>query len=92
MQLAIPRDRMVKFCREKGYGHYENNDYTHKTALMNASDVEILLQYNAELRGIANYYSLAKKREGNGWQDSFIWGSTACIKPLLINTKPAQPK
>jgi len=61
IQPAIPRDRMVKFCKEKKYGHYESNEYTYKAALMNVSDLEILLQYNAELRGIANYYSLAKK-------------------------------
>lgn len=61
IQPSIPRDRMVKFCKEKGYGHYETNDFTFKTALMNVGDLEILLQYNAELRGIANYYSLAKK-------------------------------
>jgi group II intron reverse transcriptase/maturase len=61
IQPSIPRYRMVRFCKEKGYGNYESNDYTYKAALMNVSDIEILLQYNAELRGIANYYSLAKK-------------------------------
>ena len=32
---------------------------THRPEILNASDAEIILTYNAELRGLANYYCLA---------------------------------
>ena len=31
----------------------------HRTALLNQSDSEIVEQYNAEMRGLLNYYNLA---------------------------------
>src|SRR3546814_4992704 len=35
----------------------------HRSLLLSCSDVEIVLAYNAELRGFANYYALAKRSE-----------------------------
>lgn len=55
--LSVPEEKIVGACRKFSKG----NKPCHRTALMNNSDVEIILQYNSELRGIANYYALANK-------------------------------
>lgn len=60
LQLKVPRDRVVAFCKEKGYGDYEACWGKRRPTLIHASDVEIAMTFNAELRGLANYYALAK--------------------------------
>ena len=58
-QLQIPPGKLQKFCTEKRYGIYENVKGRHKAELSTLSDAEIILAYNGELRGLANYYALA---------------------------------
>jgi len=67
IQLRIPRDKLQKFCETKHYGSYGKVDARHKAELIELSDAEIMLAYNSELRGLANYYALAlnMKRELN---------------------------
>jgi Retron-type reverse transcriptase len=60
LQLKVPRDRVAKFCREKGYGDFDAFRAKHRDTLLHASDVEIVMAYNAEFRGFATYYALAK--------------------------------
>lgn len=55
--LSIPQEKVAKACKR----YSKNSRPCHRPELLNNSDVEIILQYNSELRGIANYYSLAKK-------------------------------
>ena len=60
LQLRIPHQKMSEFCQRKGYGSYE--DLSHPSARPGwvQMDVEeILLAYNTEMRGLANYYALA---------------------------------
>lgn len=57
MQLHIPKGTLQKFCQEKRYGHYEKMKAKQRPALRNLSDAEIILAYNAEFRGLANYYA-----------------------------------
>jgi len=60
MGLYVPKDAPRKFCTKNGYGDYDRLKMIHRPYLQNASDLEIVLTYNAELRGFANYYGLAK--------------------------------
>lgn len=55
--LSIPRKKVTEFCKRYSSG----NKSVHRTELLNNSDVAIISQYNAELRGIANFYSLTNK-------------------------------
>ena len=59
IQLHIPQDTMQKFCTQRGYGNYATGKATHKPQWMNLTDAEIILAYNGEFRGLANYYALA---------------------------------
>lgn len=63
----MPRDKLQKFCETKRYGSYGKVDARHKAELIELSAAEIILAYNSELRGLANYYALAlnMKRELN---------------------------
>jgi group II intron reverse transcriptase/maturase len=59
IQLHIPKEKLQKFCTAKGYGNYETTKAIHKKEWTQLSDAEIILAYNGELRGLANYYALA---------------------------------
>jgi RNA-directed DNA polymerase len=59
MQLHIPEEKLHQFCDEKGYGAYGTFKPKHRSNLLQLSEAEIVQTYNAEMRGIANYYSLA---------------------------------
>ena len=59
IQLRIPPKKMSEFCQRKGYGNYETLQPSQKPHWLQMDDEEILLAYNAEMRGIANYYALA---------------------------------
>jgi len=59
LQLHVPKERGRTFGHTKGYGDYDRLIPHHKPTWLERSDVEILLAYNAELRGLANYYGLA---------------------------------
>jgi Type II intron maturase len=60
VQLKVPYERVVKFCKKQGYGNLVSGETIHRNLLLHASDVEIVTAYNAELRGFATYYALAK--------------------------------
>ncbi len=59
MQLFIPHGRLQEFCTAKGYGHWPTCSGMHRPVFNNLSEPEIVQAYNAELRGLANYYALA---------------------------------
>jgi hypothetical protein len=59
LQLRIPQTKMSEFCQRKGYGNYESFHPSAKPGWVHMDDAEILLAYNAEMRGLANYYALA---------------------------------
>ena len=60
LQLHVPEGRFEHFCTEKQYGNYQRFKARHRTPFLNQSETEIILAYNAELRGLANYYALAQ--------------------------------
>jgi len=64
ISLQVPQQRVIDFCAKNEYGDWYKNEPKDRPKLLNASDVEILLTYNAELRGLANYYCLADDVKG----------------------------
>ncbi|OZU89822.1 RNA-directed DNA polymerase [Virgibacillus indicus] len=59
IKLEIPEKKIKAFSIKNGYGNLDTFKITHRTKLINNSELEILYTFNAELRGIANYYKLA---------------------------------
>lgn len=59
IKLEIPEKKIKGFAITNGYGNLDNFKIIHRAKLINNSELEILYTYNAELRGIANYYKLA---------------------------------
>jgi RNA-directed DNA polymerase len=61
MQLHVPTTRLAQFCSEHGYGDYTEKGVfgLSRPVLLQRSDAEIIMTYNAEMRGITNYYALA---------------------------------
>lgn len=63
IHLYVPEEKTRNFAMAKGYGVMDagRNDIRFKSMMLPLSDYEIVAQYNAELRGFANYYALAPK-------------------------------
>jgi RNA-directed DNA polymerase len=59
INIYVPEEKVKAFCRAKQYGNYDLPKSAHRPLLLHSSDAEIVNTYNAELRGFANYYSLA---------------------------------
>ena len=59
IQLRAPVEKLAAFVEHKGYGNYYSLQATHRGAMIANSDVEIIMAYNAEMRGLASYYKLA---------------------------------
>jgi len=57
LRLLMPRDKTIDFAKE--YGDTNTWRGKHRNQLLNLSELEILLTYNAEVRGFLNYYALA---------------------------------
>ena len=61
-ELVVPfADKIHKAIFEKGVTRYKDNELVpcSRPYLLNLTDLEIVTLYNAELRGICNYYNLA---------------------------------
>ncbi|NWJ98346.1 MAG: group II intron reverse transcriptase/maturase [Chloroflexi bacterium] len=58
LALLVPRDKCYAFAKE--YGNPTKWHGKHRSKLINLSELEILMIYNAELRGFLGYYSLAE--------------------------------
>jgi len=73
LQLRIPPGRLHQFCTTKRYGNDETRDARHRKELTRNRDTEIILTYNAELRGLANYYALAWGSDDRGTTVQVVW-------------------
>jgi group II intron reverse transcriptase/maturase len=61
-ELSVPfDDKIIKFLFEKGIIRQENGKImpVKRNALLRATELEVVSTYNAELRGICNYYNMA---------------------------------
>lgn len=62
VNLSVPfEDKLQKFILDKGVAKIKDGSFEpcHRQALVVCSDLEIIAVYNAELRGICNYYGIA---------------------------------
>jgi group II intron reverse transcriptase/maturase len=57
LSLLMPVDKTIKFAQE--YGETNRWKGKNRGKLLNLSELEILMTYNAEVRGFLGYYSLA---------------------------------
>jgi RNA-directed DNA polymerase len=73
MTLRIPEDKLRKFCHSRGYGDYVTLKAKQRAAVIRRSDAEIIMTYNAELRGLANYYCLAYSAKWRLSKLYYIW-------------------
>jgi RNA-directed DNA polymerase len=60
MQLHVPAEKTYQYAALKGYGDMAHFRQARRPKLLKRSDLEILMTYNAEMRGLTNYYSLAQ--------------------------------
>lgn len=58
--IQVPKEKVWEFCRRKGY--LKKDEPQCRSNLLNLSDYEIISTYNAEMRGLANFYAMAPKR------------------------------
>jgi hypothetical protein len=86
LQLHIPPGKLQRFCTDKGYGNYATTRGTQRARFLSLSDAEIILAYNAELRGLANYYTLACNVKGEMSKLAWIW-QTSLFKTLANKHK-----
>jgi hypothetical protein len=91
IQLHIPLDKLRKFCEDKRYGNYGKVDALHKAELMELSDAEIILAYNSELQGLANYYALALNIKRDMSKLEHLW-KTSLLKTLAAKHKTSTTK
>jgi len=59
ISFRVPSEHAMKFNDKHRYGDWRNVKPSPRQGLYNSSDEEIILTYNSELRGLANYYALA---------------------------------
>jgi len=92
IRLGIPQEKLGQVSLKKGYGTRQKPLHTLEWA--HRSDVEILLAYNAEMRGLATYYSRAQNAKRTlrtlyrTWQVSLF--KTLAMKQKTTVTATAQ--
>lgn len=59
VQLSVPYEKVSAFASRHGYGSSDLMKSARRPELLRCDDAEIVVTYNAELRGFANYYALA---------------------------------
>jgi RNA-directed DNA polymerase len=59
--LSIPKDKIRRFLKDNRIGVLNTQKARHRPLLTRIGEVEIFLALNAELRGFANYYSIADR-------------------------------
>lgn len=89
IELSIPfSDKIHNFIFSKGIAK-QTKDGTlfpiHRAILTSLSDLEIVSAYNAELRGICNYYSLASNFNNLGYFSYLM--EYSCLKTLANKHK-----
>jgi len=86
IHLRVPHDRLVRFNQRKGYGDLGRLKAMHRRYLVDSSMLEIVLAYNAEMRGLANYYRLAYVAKFSLRKLWFLW-ETSLLKTLAFKLR-----
>jgi RNA-directed DNA polymerase len=76
IQLRIPQRKLSEFCQRKGYGNYDSLHPSSRYGWVQMDEAEILLAYNAEIRGLANYYALANGAKRGLKRLTFLAGAS----------------
>ena len=93
-QLVIPLDDKIhKFIFSKGIAKQKQDGTlfpVHRNSLLKLTDLEIVTAYNAELRGICNYYGMASNYHKLKY---FVYlMKFSCYKTLAAKHKISMPK
>jgi group II intron reverse transcriptase/maturase len=59
IKLWVPRERVYRFCRDKKLGDIDRRNGSSRAQFLDSSEAEIIIAFNSELRGLANYYAIA---------------------------------
>jgi group II intron reverse transcriptase/maturase len=59
IKLWVPRSRVYGFCRRKKLGNLDLRNGRVRPQFLDSSVAEMVIAYNSELRGLANYYAIA---------------------------------
>lgn len=76
IQLQLPWEKVAKFCAAKEYGDWATLKARARPALVNCTDAEIVMTFNAELRGFGTYYALATDVKKKLNKLSYIWSTS----------------
>jgi group II intron reverse transcriptase/maturase len=88
LSLLMPLDKTIAFARE--YGNPNTWHGEHRSKLLNLSELEILMTYNAEVRGFLGYYSLADNlKDGAG---GVLWITARSFFCTLANKRQSSVK
>jgi RNA-directed DNA polymerase len=91
IKLFVPWEKLRDLCDRKSYGDFNAVTSTHRSHLLQLSDAEIVCSYNAELRGIAQYYKHAADYSKLIWRLHFI-ADYSCRKTLANKHKSTVSK
>ena len=84
--FKVPTEKAIKFVNKNGYGSYVENTSTHRTFLQNFDEIEIIKQYNAELRGLIQYYKHAVNCKSIIGKVQWLW-QYSLLKTLAAKHK-----
>jgi group II intron reverse transcriptase/maturase len=80
--LYVPEERLQKFSTERKYGNWETLKPVHRSLLTYLAPDQILLLYNTELRGLAEYYALANNFSKALWGKVFLLWKGSFLKTM----------
>jgi RNA-directed DNA polymerase len=89
VELGIPGHKITDFMRKQGYTR--NGKAIHRASWLWRSDAEIILGYNAELRGFANYYGLVHNAPRVLSKLYWVW-RTSLLKTLAAKHRTSVNK
>jgi len=89
LTLLMPKDKVHEFACT--YGNPIGWEGTHRTRLLHLSELEIMLTYNAEIRGFLNFYTLADNMTSVA--SSLLWlTTTSFLKTLAAKRQSSMKK
>ncbi len=88
LRFLMPRDKTMAFAKE--YGDTSNWHGKHRNSLLRLSELEILMMYNAEVRGFLGYYALADNLVDVA--DKVLWLTTSSFFRTLAGKRQSSVK
>lgn len=73
VQLSVPYEKISAFATRHRYGSFDLMKSARRPELLRCDNAEIVVSYNAELRGFANYYALAWDVKRKLSRLEFLW-------------------